>query len=118
MIIMSRELLDTSTPRRNLGEGATMSVQEAQWVGRRSVYDKPTAVAVKRLKFELPDTANDLAARPRDESKHLADFTLELRALCHGAIRDHPNIVRIFILDRSLVFGLNHTGSTSRSYLG
>jgi len=93
-IITPGELLDPPVLKK-LGEGATMNVQEAQWVGRGSIYSKPTAVAVKRLRFELPGMANDLLERPRDEMKHLVNFSMELRAICHGVLRDHTNIVTL-----------------------
>jgi len=94
-IIPSSELATGGACRR-LGRGATMVVSERMWSkpltsGTKS---QPTVVAVKKLIFALSDSAESLRARPESETKLLANFTLELRALCHGALRSHPNIVR------------------------
>ncbi|KAG4438268.1 hypothetical protein IFR05_006250 [Cadophora sp. M221] len=72
-----------------LGSGATMTLMERYWVLKKQ------AVAIKQLKFKFPATANDKSARPENEKRLLESFTLELRALCHGALGNHPNIVQI-----------------------
>jgi hypothetical protein len=73
---------------RTLGRGATMVVSERVWKASQSRaggggQQQPAVVAVKRLIVRFADFEDDL----------LANFTLELRALCHGALRSHANIV-------------------------
>jgi hypothetical protein len=81
----------------NLGRGATFDVFERQWLDPHQTDSSktPRVVAVKQLIFSIPDTADDTNSRPAREPALLAHFTLELRALCHGTLRTHPNIVSI-----------------------
>jgi hypothetical protein len=83
---------------RILGRGATMVVSERVWKASQSRVggggqQQPAVVAVKRLIVRFADSEDDLRARPQHELALLANFTLELRALCHGALRSHANIV-------------------------
>ncbi|KAH6974500.1 hypothetical protein BKA56DRAFT_734054 [Ilyonectria sp. MPI-CAGE-AT-0026] len=85
---------------RILGRGATMVVSERVLKASQSragggVRKQPAVVAVKQLIVRFADSEDYLRARPQHEIALLANFTLELRALCHGALRSHVNIVRL-----------------------
>lgn len=88
---------------RVLGRGATMVVSERVWKTSRSrssgsgQHQQPAVVAIKRLVVKFADSEDDRHARPQHELSLLANFTLELRALCHGALRSHANIVWLLI---------------------
>lgn len=83
---------------RILGRGATMVVSErvlkaSQPRAGGGDQKQPAVVAVKQLIVRFADSEDYLRARPQHELALLANFTLELRALCHGALRSHVNIV-------------------------
>lgn len=89
---------------RILGRGATMVVSERVLKASQSRSGapsragggdrkQPAVVAVKQLIVRFADSEDYLRARPQHEIALLANFTLELRALCHGALRSHTNIV-------------------------
>lgn len=84
-----------------------MIVAERVWKASQSPADgsghnQPVVVAVKQLRVRFADSEDDLNARPQHELALLANFTLELRALCHCALRSHPNIVCTFIITPAL----------------
>ncbi|KAH6873480.1 kinase-like domain-containing protein [Thelonectria olida] len=92
--------LDGEGSGRLLGRGATMVVSEHVWETpqRRAGggdQKQPPVVAVKRLIVRFADSDDGLHARPQHELALLANFALELRALCHGALRGHANVVRL-----------------------
>ena len=77
----------------SIGRGATMVVWERVWKTTQpraggGARQQPAVVAVKRLIVRFADSD-----RPQHELALLANFTLELRALCHSALRSHANIV-------------------------
>lgn len=84
-----------------LGKGATMTVFERVW--NRPPHAVPREiVAVKELKYHLPVSAADAQRRPEGEREQLALFSLELKVLCHGALRLQPYIVRARILETGI----------------
>jgi hypothetical protein len=96
--IIAPEELTGGPACRILGRGATMVVSECVWRtsdSREGCEDQkpPAVVAVKRLVVRFAASEHDLHSRPQHELALLANFTLELRALSHGALRSHANIV-------------------------
>ncbi|KAI1849825.1 hypothetical protein JX266_004774 [Neoarthrinium moseri] len=86
---------DLAATGNRLGSGQTMIVDESIWKTTDSSHEESRVVAIKRPRTErLPDS-DSLQARPADERSVLANFTLEIRALRHGTLRSHPNIVRL-----------------------
>jgi len=90
-IISSSDLAPTA---KSLGSGQTMAVDEYLWKKPHSGLRKPRLVAVKQSKTEDPlPESNTWNGHPPNEERVLRSFMLELRALAHGSIRNHPNIV-------------------------
>lgn len=85
-------------PPEILGEGATVTVFAREL--KSLIPGRPEkTVAVKKLKSEyrIPTSQSNqrYRDRPANERWLLKLFTLEVRALCHGSLRHHPNIVSL-----------------------
>lgn len=108
-----------------LGSGQTMIVTENLWKNRNASQNETKLVAVKQPRTDTLPQSDDQKHRPSDETTALGNFTLELRALAHGTLRNHPNIVGIshalteifFCVIRPAVL-LTLPGSAARGYMG